>query len=421
MLLSFLKKIIPPFLLRALLPPYHFLLALCGALFFRFPGRSLVVIAVTGTKGKSSVCEILFAILSAAGYKTALASTIRFAVAENSRPNLFKMTMPGRFFLQKFLRSAVTAGCTHAIVEMTSEGARQFRHRFIPLDALVFTNIAREHIESHGSFEKYKETKFQIGRALAASWKRPRTIVANADDSEGARYLALSLERKIPFRISECAALSLADGGVSFRYEGCLYRSPLRGEFNARNILAALKLALALGVAPKRAAAALENLPTIRGRVERVDAGQNFEAIVDYAHTPESLEELYKAFPNRRRICVLGNTGGGRDRWKRPRMGAVADSHCAIAILTNEDPYDEDPRAIVEEMRRGFSAREPRIIMDRREAIRTALSLAKKDDAVLITGKGTDPYIMEASGKKTPWSDAVVVREELEKLLASRD
>lgn len=412
-LLSFAKRIIPPALLKPLLPLYHAALAYLGALFYRFPARSLLLIAVTGTKGKSSVCEILNSLLKEAGLKTALASTIHFEIAGESRPNLFKMTMPGRFFLQKFLRQAVSRGCTHAIIEMTSEGVRQYRHRFIPLDALIFTNIAREHIESHGSFEKYKDAKFKLGLSLAASPKRPRVIVANADDREGARYLSLPVEESIPFGLSDTKNLSLSESSITFSYASTEFSSPLRGAFNVLNILAALKLALRLGISKEAAKNALLKLSVIKGRVEYVDAGQNFLAVVDYAHTPDSLRELYEAFPGRRKICVLGNTGGGRDRSKRPAMAAIADSFCDVSILTNEDPYDEDPRTIVEEMKKGFARQEPRVIMSRREAIRMALSLAGEGDAVLITGKGTDPYIMEASGKKTPWSDAAVVKEEL--------
>jgi hypothetical protein len=135
--------------------------------------------------------------------------------------------------------------------------------------------------------------------------------------------------------------------------------------------------------------------------------------------TLDSLRALYSAYPNKRKICVLGNTGGGRDRWKRPEMGAIADETCAEVILTNEDPYDENPRAIVEEMAAGMK-RAPRIIMNRREAIAEALALASKDDVVLVSGKGTDPYIMEANGTRTPWSDAAVVREELKRLIIKR-
>ena len=167
----------------------------------------------------------------------------------------------------------------------------------------------------------------------------------------------------------------------------------------------------------EQSAQALHLLTRIPGRAEKIEAGQDFVAIVDYAHTPDSLHALYGAYKARRKICVLGNTGGGRDTWKRPLMGQIADEACDEVILTNEDPYEEDPGSILSAMAAGMS-RAPRIIMDRREAIRTALTLARPGDAVLVTGKGTDPYIMEANGKRTPWSDTTVVREELEKLKA---
>ena len=176
-------------------------------------------------------------------------------------------------------------------------------------------------------------------------------------------------------------------------------------------------MAGSFGVSPSTSAKALATLPPVRGRVERIDAGQDFLAVVDYAHTPDSLRALYSAFPTHKKICVLGGTGGGRDTWKRSEMGKIADETCEHVILTNEDPYDEDPRAVVDMIASGMR-RAPEIIMDRREAIRHALSLAKKGDAVLISEKGTDPYIMEAQGKKTPWSDAATVREELEQLLS---
>jgi UDP-N-acetylmuramoyl-L-alanyl-D-glutamate--2,6-diaminopimelate ligase len=153
----------------------------------------------------------------------------------------------------------------------------------------------------------------------------------------------------------------------------------------------------------------------VKGRVEHISAGQSFDVIVDYAHTPDSLEKLYKTFISKKKVCVLGNTGGGRDTWKRPEMGRIAEEFCEVVILTNEDPYDEDPQKILSDMKAGMKKKEPYVIMDRRSAIREAFVFAKKipDSMVIISGKGTDPYIMEANGKKTPWDDAEVIIEEL--------
>ncbi len=200
---NLLKKIIPKPILSRILPAYHLVLAFMGMVVYRHPSRNITVIAVTGTKGKSSVTEILGHILRTDGKKVATLSTIQFSIDDTVERNLFKMTMPGRFFVQKFLRRAVTAGCTHAIIEMTSEGAKQFRHRFIALDTLIFTNLTPEHIESHGSFEKYKAAKLRLAAAVARSPKRPRVLVANGDDPHGADFLAFPVEEKIAYSLSD--------------------------------------------------------------------------------------------------------------------------------------------------------------------------------------------------------------------------
>lgn len=399
---------------RTLLSPYHFAWALLSALRYGFPARKLTIIGITGTKGKSTVTEMLYATLSASGLPTAVAGTIRFAIREESRPNLFKMTLPGRGFIQKFLAEAVAKGCTHAVIELTSEGALQHRHRFLALDALVFTNLHREHIESHGSFEKYAAAKLRIGKALARSPKRPRAIVANGDDPQSAPYLALPVELKLPFAYNDASEIALGPGTAAFAYAEERFSLKLPGSFSVMNALAVIRIAEFLKIPLATVKEALAGLERIPGRTERIDAGQDFTVVVDYAHTPDSLRALYDAYPVRK-ICVLGNTGGGRDTWKRPEMGRIADEACAEVFLTDEDPYDEDPYAIVDAMAKGM-ARAPRIVMDRREAIREALKLARPGDAVLVTGKGTDPFIMGPKGTKTPWSDAGVVREELKRL-----
>lgn len=408
-----LKKLLPASFVRPLLPFYHRVLAFALAASYGFPARSLTVIGVTGTKGKSSVSDMLFTVLRHAQYPAAVAGTIRFAINDASEPNRYKMTMPGRGFIHAFLAKARAQGAKYAVVEVTSESVRQHRHRYLFLNGLVFTNLQKEHIESHGGFENYARAKLEIGKELAASPKRPRAIIANADDPRSEPYLALPVEQKLPFSYADVTDVVLGPGRASFLYEGVRFDLKLPGSFSIMNALAVIKAARFLEVPLPVIAEGLRSLERIPGRTERIEEGQDFEAIVDYAHTPDSLRALYEAYPCRR-ICVLGNTGGGRDTWKRPEMGKIAEEYCDEVILTNEDPYDEDPRAIVDAMADAMT-RKPHIIMDRREAIAHALSLAHAGDAVLITGKGTDPYIMEANGTKTPWSDAQVVREELQK------
>lgn len=411
-----LKKIIPRSVAEPFLPLYHAGLAFFLSLAYGFPARKLVVIGVTGTKGKSTVAEMLFAILRAAGYKTALLSTIRFALDDASEPNLFKMTLAGRGFVPAFMRRALNAGCTHMVIEVTSESVLQYRHWFLNLDGLIVTNIQREHIERHGSFENYVAAKRAIVSALEHSPKSARILVTNEDVPETTSFLSAHVTESVGFGAHELARLAGDDHSTTFTYKNVEFRIPLPGAFNALNALSAIKMGNALGISLTTIQEALASLPAVRGRVEHVDAGQTFLVIVDYAHTPDSLKALYDAFPTHQKICVLGNTGGGRDRWKRPEMGRVADEYCKEIILTNEDPYDENPEEILQAMASGMK-RKPRIILDRREAIRTALSLAGPDDAVLVSGKGTDPFIMGPKGEKTAWSDAQVVREELERLV----
>lgn len=400
-ILRFCRKIIPQKIFAVLQPVYHFKLALLAAVFYRFPSRKIKVVFVTGTKGKSTVVELIEAILDEAGYKTASLSTIQFKIGKSSRRNLYKMTTPGRFFVQQFLRKSLRAGCEYAILEMTSEAAKQFRHAFIDFDALVFTNLSPEHIESHGSYEKYREAKLSLVRALEKSRKRPRVVVANIGDKEGWRFLDVKVEKCIPYKLSE---------GKNF------FDTKLEGEFNQENILAAVEFAKTQGVSEEIALRAVAKISFIPGRVEFVQK-EPFEVVVDYAHTPDSLEKLYKTFSRKKLICVLGNTGGGRDIWKRPVMVGIAEKYCDKIILTNEDPYDENPEKIVREMAAGMkNNKRPEIIMNRREAISAALRAARVGDSVLITGKGTDPYIMGARGAKEQWDDREVAREELKKL-----
>jgi len=423
-----IKKLVPKKVFSFFQPIYHYKLALLGALRHRFPAREIKIVFVTGTKGKSSTTEFVNAMLESAGKKTALLSTIRFKIGNESRPNKFKMTTPGRFFVQKFLRDAVTAGCEYAIVEMSSEAAKQYRHKFIDFDALIFTNISPEHIESHGSYTKYLAAKLSLAKALQKSKKSGKIVVVNGDDPEAEKFLNINVPVKVEYKIADAKPYDLKENGSTFTLFGQQVQTVLPGIFNIYNILAAANYCYTQGVTLTQMQSAIKNLQEIKGRVQKIEAGQDFTVVVDYAHTADSLKNLYEAFPKSHKICILGNTGGGRDTWKRPEMAKVADKYCDEIILTDEDPYDDNPRQIVAEMEKGIEKKPYSVIMDRRTAINTAIQKAynlekasgKKHDAkisVLITGKGTDPYIMRANGKKEPWSDAEVVTEELKKVL----
>ena len=419
---NLIKKIVP----AKIFSWYHFTLALLAALYYRFPAKNITVIGITGTKGKTTTSELINSILEQAGFKTALASTLRFKIGDQSERNMLKMTMPGRFFLQQFLTKATSANCDYAIIEMTSEGARFYRHKFIYLDSLVFTGITPEHIESHGSYEKYRQAKLAIVKALANSPKPNKILVVNKDSQDAEHFLKIKTDKKIVFGEETGKPYTVSENGIEFSFANEVIKSKLTGSFNLYNLLAAASLTKALGINAKTIKQAIENFNGILGRMEIIHSNasevrgkQKFLVIVDYAHTPESLEKVYKTYPTRKKICVLGGTGGGRDHWKREVMGSIVDNYCDEIILTDEDPYDEDPMAIVDDIATGIKTKEFTTIMDRRQAINQAIASASKTEGsvVLITGKGTDPYIMGPEGSKLPWDDATVAKEELELVL----
>jgi UDP-N-acetylmuramoyl-L-alanyl-D-glutamate--2,6-diaminopimelate ligase len=424
-----LKQVVRRLTPQPLLSCYHLSLACLAAIAYRFPSRKLVVIGVTGTDGKTSTTEFINAIFEEAGKRTALSNSIRVKVGTRSLPGTGR-SMPGRFFAQRFLRNALNAGCDIAILEMTSEGARQHRHRCIELDCLVFTNLSPEHIESHGSLQAYANAKFELGRALARSLKRPRIMVANKDDAESARYLALSVEKRIGFSLKGVQWESTERGG-HFSYGGVDIAVALAGKFYVLNALAAAEVAHAFGVTADAIKKGIEKVRTIPGRGERIECGQAFGVIVDYALTPEALEGLYKTYGDKKKVCVFGSAGGGRDKWKRPLLGKLAEQYCEHVILTNDIAYGENAQGIIDDIASGMRKR-PEMMQDRRLAISRALEIAlswskgasldkARDNqngvVVLITGMGADTEITSADGMTVrDWNDAKVVREELERV-----
>jgi UDP-N-acetylmuramoyl-L-alanyl-D-glutamate--2,6-diaminopimelate ligase len=418
-ILRVVEKFIPKKLYKLGQPIYHYLLTLTGAIIYRFPARKIKIIGVTGTKGKSTTVEIINSILETAGYKTAVSGTIRFKIGEHERPNKFKMSMPGRFFMQKFVADAVKSKCDFAIIEMTSEGSKQFRHKFIYTDAFVFTNLSPEHIENHGSFEKYKEAKVRMVDNLQ---KKNGVLIVNEDSEHTNAFVERHNGDVRTFSIHDVEIDSTMP--IVFSLDNTTYSSSLVGEFNVLNILAAINVAKHFNVPEEKITEGIFRITEVKGRAQFVPNSLSVDIVVDYAHTPDSLEAIYKAFSSdtnegdsqKKLICVLGNTGGGRDKWKRPEMAKIANTYCDLVFLTDEDPYNEDPIEIVNQMKENIDSNKLEIEMDRKEAIRKAILRAKSNDVVLITGKGTDPYIMRENGKKEPWSDFEKVKEVLEEI-----
>lgn len=372
----------------------HFLIAYASGKFYGNPSKDLFVIGVTGTKGKSMTAELIACALKGTGEKAAVISSAHIVIGEKETKNMTGNTMPGKGRIQKILRKAVREGCKYAIIEVTSQGVLQHRHRFIDWDAAVFTNLHPEHIEHHGSFEKYREAKKDFFRYVAGSPKKNRMFFINEDDPNAGYFVeAAGNDKKVFFG----------------------------GTFLKANYAAATAVAEALGRGAAEVEKALSDFKGLPGRMETVFE-KPFRAIVDYAHTPDSLAEVYKwaALPIKsgtkkegRLICVLGSAGGGRDKWKRPKMGEAAAKYCDEIIVTNEDPYDENPMDIINEVSKGAeeAGKNPIKILDRQEAIDKAISSAGDGDVVIMTGKGSEPYIHLAGGKKMAWSEKDAVLE----------
>jgi UDP-N-acetylmuramoyl-L-alanyl-D-glutamate--2,6-diaminopimelate ligase len=364
-------------------------------------GKEMKIIGVTGTSGKSTTVDFITRILDENGDKVASISSIRFKIGEKEWENKYKMTMPGRFVIQKFLRQAKNAGCNFVVLEVTSEGIRQFRHKFINFDCAVFTNLTPEHIESHGSFENYRNEKIKLFKAAK------NIHVINSDDENSKYFWDIYAKQKIGFSIKDANNFD--------------FKLNLIGDFNVLNALAAISVARVYGIDDATSKRALEKAKGISGRMEVV-AQNPVKVIVDYAHTPDQLEAVYKALDSRFRgndegglICVLGSCGGGRDKWKRPILGEIAKKYCKEIIITNEDPYDESPMEIINQVaeKAGETAKK---VLDRGEAIETAIKLAKPGEVVIITGKGSEPWMCVGSGRKIPWDDRQIAREALAKI-----
>ncbi|MFA4999273.1 MAG: Mur ligase family protein [Parcubacteria group bacterium] len=370
---------------------YHFIFAWAGKVFCGNPSHKLVVIGVTGTKGKTLTVELIAEALRACGQKVAVISSAHIVVGNKEKPNSTENTMLGRGRAQKVLAEAVRQGCRFVIVEVSSQGIIQHRHRFIEWDAAVLINLHPEHIESHGGFQKYREAKLDFFRYVAGSPKLGKVFFINRED-ENAEYFikAAGNNKKIFFN----------------------------GTFLKANYAAAVEVADHFGCSREATERALKDFKGVPGRMEVV-VHEPFRIIVDYAHTPESLEQVYKwgALPLRlghdgcKLICVLGSAGGGRDKWKRPKMGGIAAKYCDEIIVTNEDPYDENPMVILEEIAKGTEdgGKQAIKILDRQEAIDKAVSLASEGDTVIITGKGSERFIHLARGKKFLWSEKEAV------------
>ena len=437
MIKAWLKKLIP----NPILKIYHSLVARIAAGWYGLPSRKLLLIGVTGTKGKSSTVAIISQLLSGLGERVAFISTVQWGLLEKRMVNRSKMTMPGRGKLQKFLKQALAEGCTAAVIEVSSEGLAQGRHLGLAFDGAVFLNVTPEHIEAHGGFRNYRQTKERLFASLNRPWrktingKKISTVIAvNADDAWAFNYLRHAADEHFAWTLTDnpikevmglkilrVQEIQTTETEISFKINQQPVSAPLLGKFNVYNSVAALSILSGFGYDLQKMISILKNIKPIPGRMEEVKLNTVFKVFVDYAHEPASLQAAYEAvkiFKPKRFLTLLGSQGGGRDMAKRKIMGELAAQNADVVLVTNEDPYDEPPEKIVNEVAsaaESIGKAKVYVIVDRREAIKKMLSLVQPGDVLLLTGKGGEEVMAVANGKLIPWDDRLVLKEEYQK------
>lgn len=410
---------------------YHLLMAALAALFFRFPAGKLTVIGVTGTDGKTTTVSLINHILKESGFKVGMISTLGAYVNENRLETGFHVTTPSAFFIQGFLRKLLKANVSYAVIEVTSHALDQNRIAFVPIKIAVVTNVTHEHLDYHGSYKKYLLTKGKIFRNV-------KYRLLNSDDPSFEKLKMLGTGQLISYGAIGSdffGELVSSDGLTTYavhyrtkqkQLKTLVVQSRLKGEFNLSNILAAFAVGKVLGIEDKKVISAIGTFPGVEGRMEELTEGQNFRVVVDFAHTPKSIELALKTLrkETKSRLIVVFGAAGERDKSKRGSMGQIAASFADLVILTSEDPRGENPNKIIEDIVRGVIKAGGEHnktfwkVPDRTEAITLAVkNLASEGDCVVLLGKGHEKS-MNYDGKEVPWSDQQVAREALKERLS---
>jgi UDP-N-acetylmuramoyl-L-alanyl-D-glutamate--2,6-diaminopimelate ligase len=400
-------------------------LAALSARFFNYPARKLKLAAVTGTNGKTTTTFLIKHICERAGMRCGLLGTVRYEIGERVLPAA--RTTPESLDLQELLTQIKDAGCRAAAMEVSSHALAQERTRGIEWDVAVFTNLTQDHLDYHGTMERYFEAKAKLFEQLPRQQKRRKPVaVINIDDRYGQRLreminnrvsvVTLGMGLQADFRASN---YRMEFGGTSYQLDArgrsYLVRLPLIGRFNVANSVAALAAANALGVGLREAVISLGKSPQVPGRLEIVPAKRQFQVFVDYAHTPDALLNVIKTLRELapRRLIVVFGCGGNRDREKRSLMGQVVNQSADYAVITSDNPRKEDPEKIIADIEKGFQDNQFEINIDRAAAIARAVEIAQPRDIVLIAGKGHENY-QEFADHTVPFEDIQVARRAIE-------
>ena len=403
-------------------PDVRLLLARAAARFYGFPSRRMSVTGITGTNGKTTVSYLLESIIRASGRKAGVIGTIssRYDGRALKKAN----TTPESVEIQSFFREMLDQGVVHAVMEVSSHALDQGRVEGIDFDCAVFTNLTHDHLDYHGDFEHYRQAKALLfHRYLRESAKERKRAVINIDDPSAASLIPAPPVATLTYSARVAADASLVsfeesiDGltlCLSLKGRRMALSTPLVGLFNVSNILAATLCGHAEGIEPEAIIRGIKALPGVPGRLERVVTDRGFHVFVDYAHTPDALEKTMETLNRLRsgKLIVVFGCGGNRDRTKRAVMGRLASQLADFTIITSDNPRNEEPRSIIEEIRAGITGSAFKTIENRRAAITEALAMAKEKDVVLVAGKGHEDY--QIIGKVTyPFSDRTVIEESL--------
>ncbi len=419
---KFIKSVIPKGLFKNIEPLGHGIEAVLANIRYGFPAQGLNVIGVTGTNGKTTVSTMVYTMLNDAGIKTGLTTTIGWGTPDNWHEQVVHMTTERSFPLMRRIRDLRREGIEWLVLETTSHALAQNRVWGIPYQIAVMTNVTHEHLDYHGTFENYRDAKVKLFK-LADKHGR-RAGIVNADDPSAGNFAAV-IKNVVTYGIEKgelrATEVKSTPAGSDFTVKGTKIHTNLPGDFNVYNALATAAVGQVLDLTPDQITHGIAALKTVEGRMNTVDVGQDFDVIIDYAHTPDSFEKLFKGIKpsvKGRLIVMFGSAGGQRDPAKRPIQGELAGKYADIVVLTEEDDRDTPGMEILNQIADGAEKagkvrdKDLFLVLDRVEAIQSTVNQAKAGDTVLFLGKGHEKTIERADGEH-PWDEPGEVRKAL--------
>jgi len=396
-------------------------LAFIAANYYQNPSQQLKLVGVTGTNGKTTIASLLYQMFKSAGYKVGLLSTVKIMVDETEYKATH--TTPDSLTINRFLEEMVELGCEFCFMEVSSHGIHQKRTEALEFTGGIFTNLSHDHLDYHNSFAEYRDVKKTFFDQLSKS----AFAITNVDDKNGAIMLQNTKAKKVSYALKSYAdynaqILENQFTGLLLKINSNEVWSKLIGSFNAYNLLAIFATSIELGIEEQEALRLLSNLESVSGRFQYIISKGKVTAIVDYAHTPDALENVLNTIENIRtkneQLITIVGCGGDRDKTKRPLMAKIASSLSDKVIFTSDNPRTENPEIIIEEMEKGVEPqnfKKTMSISDRKQAIKTACQLANENDIILIAGKGHETY-QEINGVRHDFDDMFIVKEMLNQL-----